>query len=52
MLLEEHKDLATNVFVGQIRAAATDLLGATGMSRQETLQAVDEATNQAPPETG
>ncbi len=42
-LLEEHKDLATNVFIGQVRTAATDLLGATGMSRQETLQAVDGA---------
>ncbi len=52
VLLEEHKDLATNVFVGQIRAAVIDLLGATGMSRGETLQAVDEATDHAPPETG
>ena len=42
-LLEEHKDLAINVFVGQVRTAAMDLLGATGMSRQETLQAVDGA---------
>jgi len=51
-LLEEHKDLATNVFVGQIRAAVVDLLGAAGMSQEETLQAIDEAADQASSKNG
>ncbi|CAN5241704.1 hypothetical protein BH24ACT19_BH24ACT19_08450 [soil metagenome] len=51
-LLQEHKDLAINVFVGQIRAGVVDLLGATGMSQEEILQAIEEDSDHASPENG
>lgn len=51
-LLEEHKDLATNVFVGRIRVTVVDLLGATGVSQEEILQAIEEDSDHASPETG
>jgi uncharacterized membrane protein YccC len=46
-LLEERQDLATNLainaLVDQIRAAAVDILGGTGMDREAALQALREA---------
>jgi uncharacterized membrane protein YccC len=46
-LLEERQDLATNLainaLVDQIRAAAVDILGGTGMDREAALQAIREA---------
>jgi len=42
-ILEERHDLATSVLVGQIRAAAVDLLRSTGMDQASALHALEEA---------
>ncbi len=42
-ILEERHDLAISVLVGQIRAAAVDLLRSTGMEQASALQALEEA---------
>jgi len=42
-ILEERHDLAISVLVGQIRAAAVDLLRSTGMDQASALHALEEA---------
>jgi uncharacterized membrane protein YgaE (UPF0421/DUF939 family) len=46
-LLEDRHDLAISVLVGQIRAAAMDLLRSTGMNQAQALQALEEAAGRA-----
>lgn len=46
-VLKERHDLATSILVGQIRAAAVDLLRSTGMDQASALQALEEAAGRA-----
>jgi hypothetical protein len=46
-LLQERHDLAISVLVGQVRAAAMDLLRSTGMDQASALQALEEAAGRA-----
>lgn len=46
-LLQERHDLASSVLVGQIRAAAVDLLRSTGLGQSEALDMLEEAAGRA-----
>jgi hypothetical protein len=46
-LLEQRHDLASSVLVGQIRAAAVDLLRSTGLGQSEALNMLEEAAGRA-----
>jgi uncharacterized membrane protein YgaE (UPF0421/DUF939 family) len=46
-LLKERHDLAISVLVGQVRAAAMDLLRSTGMDQASALRALEEAAGRA-----
>jgi hypothetical protein len=46
-ILKERHDLGISVLVGQIRAAAVDLLRSTGMDQASALQALEEAAGRA-----
>lgn len=46
-LLQERHDLASSVLVGQIRAAAVDLLRSTGLGQSEALDMLEESAGRA-----
>ena len=46
-ILEERHDLAISVLVGQVRAAAVDLLRSTGMDQASALRALEEVAGRA-----
>lgn len=46
-LLQERHDLASSVLVGQIRAAAVDLLRSTGLDQSEALDMLEDAAGRA-----
>lgn len=46
-LLQERHDLASSVLVGQIRAAAVDLLRSTGLNQSEALDLLEETAGRA-----
>ncbi len=46
-ILEERRDLAASVHVGQVRSAAVDILRSTGMDQASALQALEEAAGRA-----
>ena len=46
-LLKERHDLAISVLVGQVRAAAMDLLRSTGMDQASALRALEEAAGRS-----
>ncbi len=46
-VLKERHDLAASVLVGQVRAAAVDLLRSTGMDQASALAALEEAAGRA-----
>jgi hypothetical protein len=47
LLKEHHEDLATSELVGRIRTTAIDVMRGTGMDREATLRAIEEAASHA-----
>jgi uncharacterized membrane protein YgaE (UPF0421/DUF939 family) len=46
-VLDEHRGLQTSSLVGQVRSTAVDLLRGSGLSEEEAIEALDEATRAA-----
>lgn len=46
-VLKDHHDLASSVLVGQVRAAAVDLLRSTGLDQSEALDLLEEEAGRA-----